>query len=53
MEYRAVDLMQRKKGQKLRINYTHFNFVRKPCKMALKVIYLAFPLKDMITIKME
>lgn len=35
MEYKDVDFLQGKKGPKLKINYTQYNFVGEPCRMAL------------------
>ena len=35
MEYHDVDFMQSKNGPALNIDYTQYNFVNKPCRMAL------------------
>lgn len=35
MEYHNVDFMQGKNGPSLTIDYTQYNFVNKPCRMAL------------------
>lgn len=35
MEYKDVDFMQGKTGPALKINYTQYNFVSEPCRMAL------------------
>ena len=35
MEYRDVDFMQGKTGPALKIDYTQYNFVSEPCRMAL------------------
>lgn len=35
MEYRDVDFMQGKNGPTLKIDYTQYNFVSEPCRMAL------------------
>ncbi|KAG4083035.1 hypothetical protein H8356DRAFT_1751383 [Neocallimastix lanati (nom. inval.)] len=34
MEYHKVDFAQSKKGPNLKINYTQFNFIKEPCRMA-------------------
>lgn len=35
MEYHNVDFMQGRSGPAMKINYTQYNFVSKPCRMAL------------------
>ncbi len=35
MEYHDVDFMQGKNGPTLKIDYTQYNFVKEPCRMAL------------------
>ncbi|MGN1053545.1 MAG: DUF6544 family protein, partial [Candidatus Scatosoma sp.] len=35
MEYKNVDFSQSKKGPTLKIDYTQYNFIKEPCRMAL------------------
>ena len=35
MEYQDVDFVQGRNGAKLKINYTQYNFVKEPCRIAL------------------
>lgn len=35
MEYQDVDFVQGRNGAKLKIDYTQYNFIKEPCRMAL------------------
>lgn len=53
MEYRDVDFMQGKEGPALKIDYTQYDFVSEPCRMALiDSSMFGVPFEGLIIIKM-